>query len=347
MKKILHIIGTRPQYIKSSILIKKISKNKRFKNIIIDTFQHFDENMSDIFLKEFKMTTSVTKLKINKNVSRITRLSRMIKLLGEYQKKINPHIGIIYGDTDTTLAGAISLKKNGIKIMHIESGLRSYDSDMPEEQNRIVADQLSDYLIVPTKIAVKNLLKENFKKRKIFMFGDTMYDLALETSKKLKIQKNKEYVLMTIHRDINITKERLTKIIKGLSNINHKIIWPIHPKLKKILNIQKIKIPKNIRIIEPISYKKNLSLIKNANFIITDSGGMQKESYFLGKYSFILRKETEWQEIVNDKKSFIIDCEINKIKKYKVYNKKFIPKKFLFGNGNASKKIINLLKKIK
>lgn len=345
MIKILHIIGTRPQYIKSSILIRKLSKNKKFKNIIIDTFQHFDENMSDIFLKEFKMTTSVTKLKINKNDTRITRLSKMIRLLGEYQNKINPHIGIIYGDTDTTLSGAISLKKNGIKIMHVEAGLRSYDKDMPEEQNRIVADQLSDYLIAPTKIAEKNLLKENFKKKKIFMFGDTMYDLALETSKKLKKQKNKEYVLMTLHRDINTAKERLTKIIKGLSNLNHKIIWPIHPKLKKILNIQKIKIPKNTRIIEPISYKKNLSLIKNANFIITDSGGIQKESYFLGKYSFILRKETEWQEIVNDKKSFIIDCETKKIKKYKIDNKKFIPKK-LFGNGNASEKIIKLLKKI-
>ena len=166
MIKILHIIGTRPQYIKSSILIRKLSKNKRFKNIIIDTFQHFDENMSDIFLKEFKMTTSVTKLKINKNDTRITRLSKMIRLLGEYQNKINPHIGIIYGDTDTTLSGAISLKKNGIKIMHVEAGLRSYDKDMPEEQNRIVADQLSDYLIAPTKIAVKNLLKENFKKKK-------------------------------------------------------------------------------------------------------------------------------------------------------------------------------------
>jgi UDP-GlcNAc3NAcA epimerase len=179
------------------------------------------------------------------------------------------------------------------------------------------------------------------------MYGDTMYDLALETSKKLTTQKNKEYVLMTLHRDINTSKDRLIKIIKGLSNINHKIIWPIHPKLKKILNIQKIKISENIKIIEPISYKKNLSLNKNANFVITDSGGIQKESYFLGKYSFILRKETEWQEIVKDKKSFIIDCEIKKIKKYKIDNKKFIPKKFLFGNGNTSEKIIKLLKKIK
>ncbi len=294
------------------------------------------------------MTTKVKKLKLNKEKNRVIRLSNMIKLLSKYQKKIKPNIGIIYGDTDTTLAAAISLKKNNIKIIHVESGLRSHDISMPEEQNRIVADNFADYLIAPTKTAVKNLLNENFNKKKIYQFGDTMHDLAIETSKQLVVQskKEKEYILMTLHRDVNTSKERLIKIINGLSNLNLLIIWPIHPNIKKILNSIKLRLPVNIKIIDPVSYNKNLSLIKNSKFVITDSGGIQKEAYFLGKYSFILRKETEWKEIVKDKKSFLIDCKINQINKHKIGKKRFIPKKIFFGKGDTSEKIIKLLKKI-
>ena len=346
MKKILHIIGTRPQYIKSSILIKKLSKSKFFKNVVIDTCQHFDKNMSDIFLKEFKFSSFIIKLNIKKNLSRITRLAQMIKLLGECQKKINPDIAIIYGDTDSTLAAAISLKKNDIKTVHIEAGLRSYDNNMPEEQNRIVADNFSDYLIAPTKTAVRNLLKEIFNKKKIFMFGDTMYDLAINTSKELEIKTSNEYILMTLHRDKNTEKKNLNKIIESLSKIKTKIIWPIHPKIKNSKDFKKIKLPKNLDIIDPLSYKDNLSLVINSKFVITDSGGLQKEAFFLGKYSFILRDETEWIEIVKDKKSFLIGSKIDLIKNFKISKKRFKPKKSFFGSGNTTDKIIKLLKNI-
>ena len=300
-RKILHIIGARPQFIKCGLLVNYLDK---YKNIIIHTNQHFDFDMSDIFFKELKIKKPII-LNSLKNISnRATRIGMMIINITEKINKIKPDLAIIYGDTDTTLAASIVLRKHNIKTIHIEAGLRSKNLEMAEEQNRIVADHLSDYLITPNQSSTFNIIKEGIEKYKIYEFGDLLSDQA-KAAKKIvsntKFMKKNNFknfdALMTMHRDENLNEKRVKKIFHQISKVNYKFIWPVHPKMKKIVNKLKKSIPKNLILIKPIGYLETINAITKAKFVLTDSGGIQREAYFLNKISFILRDRSEWIDL--------------------------------------------------
>jgi UDP-GlcNAc3NAcA epimerase len=355
-KNIIHIIGARPQFVKLAILLKEIKRTPKIKNLIIHTGQHYDYDMSKIFFKELSIPKPYINLDLKKKLTKNQRLSEIIAKLEDSLLKIKKiDLIIIYGDTDSTLAAAIVARKLNLKIMHIESGLRSFDKAMPEEQNRIVADHFSDYLITPTLTATNNLLAEGLNKNKIYQLGDVMRDSVkfylkfLNKDKFKSFLKNKKiltnnYALFTLHRQENTEILRLKKILKGIGKLDNYFFWPLHPNIKKICTKNNIEFPKNFKILKPVSYLESLLLIKNSDFVITDSGGIQKETFLLKKNCFILRDRTEWLELLNFN-NYLIDTKIYKIMKYnKIIKKKYSDK--IFGASSASFKIANLINKI-
>lgn len=350
--RIATIIGARPQYIKHSLLSNEIRKRKNIKDFVILTGQHFDYNMSKIFEKELNYSKPYINLNINKNTS-INNISKTILRLENILISLKLDFVIVYGDTDTTLSGALVAKKLNIPLIHIESGLRSFDQSMPEEQNRVIVDHISDYLITPTKIASKNLEKEGIKKNKIYNYGDIMYETWLYFKKQIKnhdkilkkynITKN-DYYLVTLHRQSNTQNINiLKKIFKQFEKNKSIFVFPIHPRTKKLILISKLKIPSNILPLNPLSYKEMICLQLNSILILTDSGGLQKEAYFAKKNCYILRNNTEWKELTENKYSVIVKNNQNIFNKDFVFNKKFNSK--FYGEGNTCNKIINLLYK--
>lgn len=360
MIKIITVIGARPQFVKSFSITNAIKKfnastNTNIQEIIIHTGQHYDENMSKVFFEEMKLKKPTYNLKLTKR-SHGGMTGQMISEIETILIKENPDYLLIYGDTDSTLAGAIAASKLHIPIIHIESGLRSYNRTMPEEINRVVADQLSTFCFCPSEIAINNLKKEGIfdSNNKIVQnIGDVMYDVLLHFQKKIIpspniefISKNKSFILATIHRAENTDNEHnLKELFKSFEYISTKtdIILPLHPRTKKQLINMNIE-TKNIKIIDPVSYLDMLYLLKNCEIVLTDSGGLQKEAYFSKKYCITLRNETEWVELVEKKVNSITGAN------YKAIKKAFenIPKKIdfseqLYGNGYAGDKIINLL----
>jgi UDP-GlcNAc3NAcA epimerase len=355
-KNIIHIIGARPQFIKLGIVLKVIVKNLKVKNLIIHTGQHYDYEMSKIFFKELNIPEPYVNLNLNKFLSQNQRLSEMISKLEKSLLKIGKiDLVLIYGDTDSTLAAAIVARKLNLKIMHVEAGLRSFDKKMPEEQNRIVADHLSDYLISPTLTSTNNLFAEGISKKKVYQLGDVMKDSVDYYLKLLKknnfdnfLKKNKlligKYALFTLHRKENTAPLRLKKIIKEIGKLKYSLFWPLHPNIKKICIKNNITFPQNLKVFRPVSYFESLLLIHNSDFVITDSGGLQKEAFFLKKKCFILRERTEWLELLKFN-SYLIDTNILKILNFlKLKEKKYSVN--IFGHLSASLRISSLIKKI-
>ena len=359
MKKIVTILGARPQFIKSSAVSRQILKhNKKFdslKEIIIHTGQHFDERMSNIFFDEMSIQKPKYFLDIN-DKSHGAMTGQMIEKIEQALLKENPDWVLVYGDTNSTLAGAIAASKLNIKIAHVEAGLRSFNMQMPEEINRILTDRLSSILFCPTDTAIKNLQNEgisNWKNEvRTSLCGDVMLDCSLFykklAKKPINIQVDNEYVLCTIHRAENTdNKTRLQNIFSGLNEISKKIqiILPIHPRTKNL--IQNINIDKsNIKIVEPVGYLNMIWLIDNCNLVLTDSGGLQKEAYFFKKNCITLRDETEWTELVDIGANQLAGTNKNDIldaytRFMNVSDADFELK--LYGDGNASKSIVSEL----
>lgn len=346
--KLISIVGNRPQFIKLKPLEEILKKYKN--NIIhkiVHTGQHYDKSMSHIFFDELKLSKPNNFLNIG-GLSHARFTSKVIEKLEILLKKENPDGIIVYGDTNTTLAASICCSKLDIDIFHIEAGLRSYDKKMPEEINRVLTDHLSHLHFVPNKLAKLNLLKENISSKKIKLVGDLMYEL-LYISKKLKnyktsllkFKKKEKYILLTIHRAENTeNKNKTYSLIKSISKVKFKVIWPCHPRTKKFLKENKIIVPKNISIIDPLGYYDMLACINNSILVLTDSGGVQKEAFFLGKQSIILRDKTEWKEILKHENSVLLkNKNLNNLVK-KMINKKFVPVNY-YGFQNVSKKIVN------
>lgn len=373
MYKILTIIGARPQIIKVAALSRIIRENyaSQLKEIIVHTGQHYDENMSKVFFDELNIPAADYNLNVGSG-SHGKQTALMIERIEEVLLKEKPNGMVIYGDTNSTLAGAIAASKLLIPVFHIEAGLRSYNKTMPEEINRIMADHVSTLLFCPTQQAIKNLEKEGFyhhphnacniNNPKVILSGDVMYDNSLYFSKiaeqkstllqKLGIQ-NKPFVLCTIHRNNNTDiKERLNNIFSALYEISKEIdiVLPLHPRTKKMLSTQLdsklyelIINSKSIQIIEPVSFLEMIVLEKNCSIVITDSGGVQKEAYFFKKPCIVLRPETEWTELLDTGTTVLADADDNKIiKAFKELSntsiEKFLP---FYGDGNAAKKIAN------
>ncbi|MCY6959575.1 non-hydrolyzing UDP-N-acetylglucosamine 2-epimerase [Clostridium brassicae] len=353
--KFLTVIGARPQFIKATLVSKKLRESHN--EIIVHTGQHYDKNMSEIFFKELAIPKPDYNLKIG-SASHGRQTGEMLIKIEEVILKEKPDSVIVYGDTNSTLAGALAASKLHIPVIHIESGLRSFNKKMPEEQNRILTDNISTYLFCPTKTAVDNLRNERIIED-VYNTGDVMYDstlffgdMAQNKFKEglavndVKIEE-KNYYLATLHRAENTDNiEKITTLLNTLNKLDSKVIIPVHPRIKNIVKELNKKCEfKNISIIEPVGYLKMLYLIKNAKKVLTDSGGMQKEAYFLNTPCITLRNETEWIETLNGNLNVLckIDCEDIIDKAYNTNIDYNMINKNYFGKGKAVIDIINLI----
>ncbi|SDD94695.1 non-hydrolyzing UDP-N-acetylglucosamine 2-epimerase [Riemerella columbipharyngis] len=351
--KILTILGARPQFIKAGSISREIAKHNTIKEIIVHTGQHYDANMSNIFFEEMKIPKPDYFLGIG-GKSHGAMTGQMIEKIEEVALKENPDWIMVYGDTNSTLAGAIVASKLHIKLAHIEAGLRSFNMKMPEEINRILTDRVSQILFCPTKTAVDNLLKEGFEnfECKIVNSGDVMQDGAMFYStlmQKPPFDIEKDFILCTIHRAENTDSlSRLKNIFEALNEISKEtqIVLPLHPRTKKIVEEKGVNISDNILIVEPLGYLQMVWLIGHCKLVMTDSGGLQKEAFFFKKPCITLRDETEWIELVEHKFNVLAGADKDKI--ISTYNDKdnLFAKDFdadLYGGGQASENIIKQL----
>ena len=370
MKKIITVIGARPQIIKAAAISRAIKNNfsDKILEVIVHTGQHYDENMSQIFFEELEIPFPNFNLNVGSG-SHGEQTAKMLEGLENIYMQEKPDAVIVYGDTNSTIAGALAASKIHIPVIHIEAGLRSFNKAMPEEINRIACDHMSTLLFTPSETGHRNLLNEGIKNDqkeaasidnpKIYLCGDIMYDNSLYFSavseQKSKILKELEittdgFILCTIHRDTNTDDTaNLNAIFRALLRIqktsNLKIVLPLHPRTKEKLNshldenlLTEINQNKNFKIIPPLGFLDIISLEKNARLIITDSGGLQKEAFFFQKPCVILREQTEWIEIIENGNALIAGA--NELKIISSVETLFKRTDFtypnLYGDGNAA-----------
>lgn len=324
MKKIVTILGARPQFVKAAVLSRIIKEHNQIEEIIIHTGQHFDANMSAVFFDEMEIPKPKYNLAIN-SLGHGAMTGQMLEKIEAILLDEKPDGVVVYGDTNSTIAGSLAAKKLHIKVIHIEAGLRSFNMKMPEEINRILTDRISDLLCCPTETAIKNLQNEGFANLPIQIVknGDIMKDAVAYYSKTsaekspiisdLDLVKN-EFVLATIHRQENTDDiDKLKSIFAALEEIHAEcnVVLPLHPRTKRILDQNHIH-PK-ITLIHPVGYFAMLELLKNCKMVISDSGGLQKEAFFTKKNCIIVREETEWIELVENGFAEIIGSNQSKI----------------------------------
>jgi UDP-GlcNAc3NAcA epimerase len=352
--KIVTIIGARPQFIKAAVISREFAQYGDIEEIIVHTGQHYDSNMSDIFFEEMSIAMPKYHLGIG-GYSQGSMTGKMIEKLEEVLTTEDPDYILVYGDTNSTLAGAIAATKLHIPIIHIEAGLRSFNMNMPEEVNRILTDRVSSLLFCPTQEAYKNLEAEGLEhwKSKAFVSGDVMQDGAFFYGNKAKPldldMRSDDFALCTVHRAENTNSEaRLREIFAALTLLSKKcqIVLPLHPRTKAQLADFCIDIPGAVKVIEPVGYLHMIWLIKNCSFVITDSGGLQKEAFFFSKYCITLRDETEWVELVSEGVNILTGASRAKIlDTYEQFRAK-PPITFdqsLYGGGLASQKIVQTI----
>ena len=355
MIKILTILGARPQFIKAGSVSREIAKHSEVEEIIVHTGQHYDVNMSDIFFDEMKIPKPDYFLGIG-GKSHGAMTGQMIEKIEEVCLKEKPDWVMVYGDTNSTLAGAIVASKLHIKLAHIEAGLRSFNMKMPEEVNRILTDRVSNILFCPTDAAIENLKNEGYDSLEcsVIKSGDVMQDGAIfykDLAVKPPVDVDEGYLLCTVHRAENTDDEkRLRSIFEALNEIGkeQKVILPLHPRTKKIIAKLEINID-NLSIIEPVGYLEMVWLIDNCFLVMTDSGGLQKEAYFFEKPCITLRDETEWVELVENGFNVLVGADKKKILEAYQNNVAFVEKNSLnlYGGGKASEVIIEALSKIR
>ena len=348
--KLLHIVGARPQFIKAAMVSRAWRNNGE--ELILHTGQHYDDNMSHLFFEELKLHEPDINLGVGSG-SHAEQTSKMLVGIDAYLESEKPDWVIIYGDTNSTLAGALCAAKRGVNTAHVEAGLRSFNRTMPEEINRVLSDHISQLLFCPTEVAVQNLTKEGIDKG-VFQVGDVMADalkLCLKAAggkagilSELGV-KAKRYALLTLHRSGNVDNEQcLTEIFGGLGTIDFPIIFPVHPRTQKMVAKFELALPENIIPIEPVGYLDMLALEQNAECIFTDSGGIQKEAYLLGVRCITLREETEWVETVELGWNCLAGANGGNIISF---FRDFHPSEErpeIYGNGHAADKIIEILK---
>lgn len=351
--KICTIIGARPQFIKAAVVSRAIRESKDVSEILVHTGQHFDANMSDVFFEELDIKKPDFNLKVGGGTHG-QNTGRMLESVEKVLIDEKPDCVLVYGDTDSTLAGALAAVKLHIPIAHVEAGLRSFNRMMPEELNRLLTDHAADLLFTPTITAVENLRKEGIEEHKIHQVGDVMYDATLYYKNSAKRpdtigNSDDSYILCTIHRAENTNDLiRLMNIVNALNEIavSKKIILPVHPRTAQIIKKSaEINLHRNILIIEPVGFLEMHWLLQHCSIVMTDSGGVQKEAFFHGKPCVTLRDETEWVELVKAgvniisppiKANILTDME-------KALILKVDQSLDLYGNGTTGKKIVDII----
>lgn len=343
-KKILSIIGARPQFIKHFPL--EIELRKDFDLISLHTGQHYDDKMSNIFFEELEIIRPNHILSLL-NTSHAGQTAEMLVAIEEILINEKPDAVVVYGDTNSTLSGSLAAAKLNIPIIHVEAGLRSFNKEMPEEINRIITDHLASLLFCSSEVGGVNLKKEGIFNG-VFLTGDLMKDAQNKIIDQICDDIPRSYIYVTIHRPYNTDNiNRLLEIINTLNNINKKIIFPVHPRTMKMLKKSNIELNQfiNVSFIEPVGYIDSLKYQKNADCIITDSGGIQKEAYWFKTKCITLRSETEWTETLNGGWNQLIFNDLsqlrqalNTIPNEDLYNYN------LYGNGNAAIQICGHIK---
>ena len=372
--KVVTIVGARPQFIKAEAVTRAVQRynqrcrfNRRLQEILIHTGQHYDYLMDKIFFEELDLPKPNYHLGVGSG-SHGRQTGMMLERIEAVLVKEKPEVVVVYGDTNSTLAGALSAAKLNIPVAHVEAGLRSFNRTMPEEINRLLTDHLSTFLFCPTDQAVRNLLREGIKDGKgkiVKKVGDVMYDsilyylklserkstilkdLGFETSHESRVT---SYTLATLHRAENTDDpKRLESILKALNEIgrNTPVVLPLHPRTKKMIETYHLFSEfKNIKFIEPVSYLNMLKLEKNAKAILTDSGGVQKEAYWLKVPCLTLREETEWVETIKSGWNVLVGIGVKRIVKEVSHTEKrrrYLKGNRVFGDGKASQKIVQIL----
>ena len=349
MKKIITIIGARPQFIKSSVVSLAIQKIEGLEEVIVHTGQHFDVNMSAIFFEQLNMPHPDFQLDIHGgNHGEMT--GRMLTEIEKVLLSEKPDRVLIYGDTNSTLAGALAAAKLHIPIAHVEAGLRSFNMQMPEEINRILTDQLSDLLFCPTDTAVLNLNNEGFlcKPVKVLQVGDVMQDAALLFSAKAMAPVGAtipdQFVLATLHRAENTDDpERLASIVEALNTIHQTIapvVLPLHPRTRKLVSQQGLKL--NVFILDPVGYFEMVWLLDHCHLVLTDSGGVQKEAFFFSKPCVTMRDQTEWVELIEVGANELVGADTRKIviAANNNFGRRVQDSKQMYGGGKAAHRIV-------
>ena len=368
--RLLTIVGARPQIIKAAAISRAVRTQfaGQIEERILHTGQHYDDNMSEVFFRELGIPAPDYNLHVGSG-SHAEQTGKMMIGIETVLKDAHYDAVLVYGDTNSTLAAAVSASKLQVPVFHVEAGLRSYNHTMPEEINRVVCDQLSTILFAPTQTAVDNLQKEGvpMRNQKVVLSGDVMYDNSMYFSAMADVQSDiierlglryRQFVLATIHRPANTDNpENLRSIFRALNDIAEQhqmdVVLPLHPRTRKMIGdfsrsadaVCRLEIgdlSDRIRIIEPASFFEIIRLEKNAAIVMTDSGGVQKEAFFYGTPCVILRPETEWVEIVDAGAGIIADADYERIMAaYEQLVNKPVQFPALFGDGHASEKIIS------
>ena len=348
---IVTVIGARPQFIKAAVVSKaliELGLDER----IVHTGQHYDDQMSGVFFRELGIPAYEANLNVGSG-SHAEQTAQMLVKIEQFLLSKGNHVKavLLYGDTNSTIAGALAAAKLGVKIIHVESGLRSFNRSMPEEINRIVTDQLSDILFCPSEQAVNQLAKEGITTN-VFDVGDVMFDALLQFKTKAAdvtgiIGSNEPFNLLTIHRPSNTDDPKnLAAIFSAIEHVGTRVVWPIHPRTKKRLEDNKTVTPANLTIIDPLSYFEMIGALRNCVKVLTDSGGLQKEAYWMKKPCITLRTETEWIETLHSNWNILVGPDTAKI--IDAVQHKVDPTTWteLYGDGKAATRIAKQIKEL-
>ncbi|MCM2466084.1 non-hydrolyzing UDP-N-acetylglucosamine 2-epimerase [Methanoculleus oceani] len=353
--KIASIIGARPQFIKCAPVSREL--RKEHEEILVHTGQHYDHGMSEVFFEELAIPKPDYNLGIGSG-SHGHQTGAMLGAIEDVLEKEKPDVVLVYGDTNSTLAGALAAAKLHVPVAHVEAGLRSFDRRMPEEVNRVLTDHASDLLFCPTETAVRNLAAEGISEG-VFLVGDVMCD-AMNYNRAVAEERSRileevgvrpgEYFVVTVHRPSNTdSRENMCAILSALGEAERPVVFPVHPRTRKHLSEHGLlaEMPENVRVVEPLGYLDMLHLMAHTEKILTDSGGVQKEAYMLGVPCITLRENTEWVETVEAGWNVLVGAERGRIADAIRHFSPGSRQNEIFGNGNASILIGKILARFK
>lgn len=357
--KIISIVGARPQFIKAATVSRVLRSKSETEEVLVHTGQHYDENMSEVFFDELEIPKPDYHLGVG-SCTHGAQTGRMLEAIEQVLMREKPDFVLVYGDTNSTLAGALAAVKLQLPVAHVEAGLRSFNRRMPEEINRVLTDHASNLLFAPTEVAVDNLRSEGIPEDRIHQVGDVMYDAALYYASRANARSRildqlelqpKGYTLATVHRAENTDDpSRLHAIFEGLGLIGNRIpvIFLVHPRTRAAIERKETlaEASKHLRLIDPVGYLDMMMLEKNAGLIATDSGGVQKEAFFYHVRCITLREETEWVELVECGWNVLVGCDPGRIAAAALWKQPHSNSPSLYGDGHAAERIVQCLLEI-